>query len=104
MEYDGQNHIIRIIGSWLGLTAKNNRTNKGVYKEMKEVLEPNYLAGGYTLHLYCKYENDKHDWNEFPHEYVEDSKNCKAICFRYARKDGWIIHRDSSATCPKCAK
>jgi len=62
---------------------------------------PNYYAAGYTLHLYCKYLNADHEFDEFPHEYFG---HYGPEVFRGARQQGWIIHRDRTATCPKCAK
>ena len=61
------------------------------------------IASGYTLELYCDLLNSNHEWREFPHEYASDEKNCKAACFRQARKDGWKITRDRQAICPKCS-
>lgn len=58
--------------------------------------------GSYDLHLYCKWQNPAHDWDEFPWEVVEHETRPKAE--RAARKSGWVFHRDGSATCPKCAR
>ena len=62
---------------------------------------PNYYASGYTLHLYCKYLNAEHEFDEFPHEFFDQHG---PVTFSQARAHGWIIHKDRTATCPKCAK
>lgn len=52
--------------------------------------------------LYCKYWGDwEHNFGTWGVEYfAETEAQCKAA----ARKDGWIIHRDRTATCPGCAR
>jgi hypothetical protein len=66
--------------------------------------DPNALRcpGGYSLHLYCKWINPEHAFNEFPHE----PEGCQtyAQAARIARRWGWVLHADGTATCPKCAK
>lgn len=63
---------------------------------------------GYTLALYCdNLEQDycfggHHEWNEFPHEYLHSERG--SACRAEARKDGWILKRDGTAICPKCAR
>lgn len=69
--------------------------------KIKPLDNPNYLASGYTLHLYCKWLNEDHRWDEFPHEYFDQHG---PTTYSNARKAGWIIHKDRTATCPKCAK
>lgn len=68
-------------------------------------MEPNPKANmvveGYDLHMYCKWENTRHRWGEFPHEFGGPDR---ADARKQARKRGWIFHRDGYATCPKCAK
>lgn len=64
---------------------------------------PEHCPGCYSLHMYCKYENPAHVWNEFPHEFGEGCETggeARAI----ARRCGWILHRDGTATCPKCVR
>lgn len=58
-------------------------------------------VSGYTLDLYCDGDNDKHSWNEFPHEYLDSERG--SVCRRMAREDGWVIRSDE-AFCPKCKK
>lgn len=64
------------------------------------------IASGYTLNLYC--DNEKaHSWLNDPSafsEFSSDEKNCKAICFRMAKKSGWKIKRDGTCLCPNCVK
>jgi hypothetical protein len=63
---------------------------------------PIYCPGAYDLHLYCKYENPAHRFDEFPHEYSGDFQTYGEAA-KAARSVGWILHRDGTATCPKCA-
>ena len=62
---------------------------------------PEYCPGGYCLHLYCKYENPAHRFDEFPWEIAQVETGAEAR--RGARAFGWVLHRDGTATCPKCA-
>ena len=57
-------------------------------------------AGTYTLQLYCDNESDKHEWGEFPHEYVHE---LGSKCRKMARKAGWVKMGELDL-CPKCAK
>lgn len=62
---------------------------------------PQHLAGCYMLHLYCRYDSERHVYGEFPHEYTRElGTECRAR----AKRAGWKFHRDGAATCPKCAK
>lgn len=63
---------------------------------------PDYCPGSYDLHLYCKYENPRHGWDEFPHHYSGEYQTYGEAAAA-ARSAGWILHRDGLATCPKCA-
>lgn len=63
--------------------------------------DPHLCPGAYTLDAYCKYEFDDHGWHEFPHQFVEQTSR---QCAKKAKSRGWILHRDRTATCPKCAK
>ena len=60
---------------------------------------PCEYSSGYSLNLYCKWENEEHDFQEFPHEYDSETFG---ECAKAARNRGWIIHRNRLATCPKC--
>lgn len=60
-----------------------------------------YLAGCYSLDLYCKWNNPAHAYAEFPHNF---NAELGSTCRKLAKRAGWIIHRDNTATCPKCAK
>jgi hypothetical protein len=62
---------------------------------------PQFIASGYSLDLYCSYKNAEHKHAEFPHNYsCEDKKDA----YKNAKQAGWVIHKDRTATCPKCAK
>lgn len=63
---------------------------------------PERCPGIYVLHLYCKYENPDHGFEEFPHEPHPCQTHGEAA--RMARSWGWSLHRDGTATCPRCAK
>jgi hypothetical protein len=67
----------------------------------KLLANPIFWAGAYSLHLYCKYENAQHGFDEFPHEIYDCQTYGEAAS--KARSLGWILHRDNTATCPKCA-
>lgn len=55
------------------------------------------------MHFYCKYENPDHGFEEMPWELVDFETRAQSISA--ARGAGWMFHRkDSTATCPKCAK
>ena len=60
------------------------------------------MASGYSLHLYCdlRSEPSPHTWNEFPHEYGEETFG-QAV--KEARSDGWLFRRDGTHVCPKCS-
>lgn len=64
--------------------------------------KPEHHPAAYSYHAYCRYENRDHDWREFPHE----PEGCQTLGEAVAalRAYGWIIHRDRTGTCPKCAK
>lgn len=66
------------------------------------VANPEHCPGDYVLHLYCRYKNPDHRWDEFPWQ-VTDCETGGAARSA-ARKMGWILHRDRTATCPKCAR
>jgi len=57
------------------------------------------IIGGYTLDLYCDQENENHEYNEFPQKYYHEQGS---VCRARARKAGWVLHKDGTATCPKC--
>lgn len=64
--------------------------------------KPTLCPGSYDLHLYCDHENPAHGFREFPWHISEfqTSRDARAA----ARRKGWKLHRDGSATCPKCSK
>ncbi len=67
----------------------------------ERVPQPLAYAGCYSLHLYCDRHNFDHGWDEFPHQYDSYEKGTEARSA--ARRDGWVIHKDRTATCPKCS-
>ena len=64
--------------------------------------EPEVCPGTYDLDLYCKYDNPDHGAYEFPWIIVDYPTYGQAK--RHAQQQGWVIHRDMTATCPKCAR
>lgn len=62
-------------------------------------------AGGYSLHVYCKYANDLHAWNpHHPSLFQQFEGQTESECNRSARRRGWILHKDGTSTCPMCAR
>lgn len=66
------------------------------------VAKPLQYASGYSLDLYCDHDNQRHRFDEFPHQFTgETFKECATT----AREKGWVIKtRGRTATCPKCAR
>lgn len=75
---------------------------------------PYRIASGYTLDLYCK-NNCITTFAAGPSDgsvrintalasYFADGKNCYAEVRKQARAEGWILHKDNTATCPECNK
>jgi hypothetical protein len=57
--------------------------------------------GGYALDLYCDHIAPWHEHNGFPHTFhSETGSNAR----KQARRTGWKLHDDGTATCPRCAK
>ena len=83
------------------LTEANRREEGPKKADIRPLEEPEYCPGGYSLHLYCKYANPSHRYNEFPWEITDQETLGRSRSA--ARRWGWIIHRDGTATCPKCA-
>lgn len=62
---------------------------------------PMQYASGYTLDLYCDHSNERHGFDEFPHQYTGETFG---ECAKEARRNGWIIRSGArTATCPKCS-
>src|ERR1035437_10194182 len=57
-------------------------------------------VGCYTLNLYCDYKAHVPKFNEFPREYTDE---LGVRCRKAAKRAGWILSFDGTATCPKCA-
>lgn len=57
-------------------------------------------AGAYSLHLYCDRVNvQAHPFDTGFAEYVGETLG---ECLKQARQRGWVIHKDRTATCPRC--
>lgn len=69
-------------------------------KTLKQLKSPKKIDAGFTADFFCKYHNHEHEADEFPYT-VEAMSWGEAI--NKARTVGWIVHRDHTATCPKCA-
>lgn len=54
------------------------------------------VVSGYTLMLYCDCEECERTnyFFQIQEEYTSDTSNCKAECFKTAKKDGWRITKD----------
>ncbi len=62
------------------------------------------IARGYTLDLYCEYDQDfnAHGGIRFPHQFCGETWSETS---KEARRRGWRISADKSkALCPSCAK
>lgn len=73
--------------------------------KLKRVEHPMTCPAGYSMDLYCdrfsgRYDDGVHTQGEFPHQYQGQSYSDSA---RRATHHGWILHRDYTATCPKCS-
>ena len=68
---------------------------------MKPNPKANMFVEGYDLHMYCRWENPRHNYDDFPQQFAGSHR---ADTRKQAKKVGWIFHRDGYATCPKCAK
>lgn len=79
----------------------DNTDIPGLQTEFRKLQHPNGCPGCYTLDLYCDHTNPAHCWDEFPHQFLaETGGNCR----KQAKARGWKLHRDDTATCPKCMK
>jgi hypothetical protein len=70
----------------------------------KPVLRPNPLpvVEGWAMDLYCKYTADViHDIDTHGVSY---GGHTRADARAQAKEAGWILHRDGTATCRRCAK
>lgn len=65
---------------------------------MERLTDPLPYAGCYTLDLYCKYKHPPgiSGFAQYTSEKGSDAKSD-------ARADGWVIHDDRTATCPRCS-
>jgi len=63
---------------------------------------PQVVVEGWALDLYCRYNVDVvHDMDSWG---VSIGGFSKSDARAEAKALGWVIHRDRTATCPKCAK
>jgi hypothetical protein len=71
---------------------------------LKRVENPISCPEGYSMDLYCDRWDGSfdtvHGYAPFPVQYHGDTRG---ECAREARRDGWILHTDYTATCPKCS-
>lgn len=63
---------------------------------MTRLPEPNQYAGCYELHVYCD-QQECTRWGLGQFQGDTAGEACKV-----ARKRGWRIHSDRTATCPVC--
>lgn len=62
--------------------------------------EPIHYASGYTVDLYC--DQDLSTWLHWPSQtFCGESLR---ECLQQARRSGWKIHKDRTATCGMCMK
>lgn len=54
----------------------------------------------YALDLYCDNESDKHDFQEFPHQFIHEYGSA---CRTTAKRAGWLFTKDGRHLCPKCS-
>lgn len=60
---------------------------------------PRKIDSAYKADFFCKYQNRAHVEGEFP---VHLEGESWGDTISKARKLGWVVHRDHTATCPKC--
>jgi hypothetical protein len=64
-----------------------------------KLADPIACPGAYDLTLYCDHENDEHPRRDY---HVQIIGETASECRRIARKQGWKLHADNYATCPRC--
>lgn len=73
--------------------------------KLKRVADPMICPGSYEMDLYCDHYagcyDEVHGYRPFPHQYHGETRGDVA---RQARRRGWVLHKDGTATCPKCSK
>jgi hypothetical protein len=62
--------------------------------------DPSHYAAGYSLDLYCDSAVDSWKHRHCSSYYGQTF----AQCAKDARSEGWVIHKDRTATCPVCLK
>lgn len=64
--------------------------------------DPLPVVEGWAMDLYCRYTvGVGHDIDTHG---VSIGGNDRADARRQAKNMGWVLHRDGTATCPRCAK
>ena len=82
------------------LSEKHNLKGFSSSREMFKESDLDFVYIG--LVLYCDHkDHPKDDYRSVHGEYQEEYGS---ICRTMARRDGWILHRDFTATCPLCNK
>lgn len=66
---------------------------------LKIARSPKKIDAAYKADFFCKYQNRAHEEGEFP---VHLEGESWGDTISKARKLGWVVHRDHTATCPKC--
>lgn len=68
--------------------------------DLPRVSNPLFYASGYTVDLYCDRKRDP-----WAHRHCESFfGETRKECLRAARKAGWLVRKDRTATCPVCQK
>ena len=65
---------------------------------LKLVSAPVPCPYGFSIDMYCKWDNPAHEWGQIVNFYGRD----RAETFRQFRAAGWVLHKDNTATCPQC--
>lgn len=69
---------------------------------MKLREQPQEIVEGWAMDLYCRYIVDyRHDADTWG---VSIGGPSKHEAHKEARRLGWRLHRDGTATCPRCMK
>lgn len=64
--------------------------------------DPLPVVEGWAMDLYCRYTVDvEHDMDTHG---VSIGGADRADARRQAKAMGWVLHRDGTASCPRCAK
>ena len=66
-----------------------------------------HISSGYTIDLYCRNENNgcacpEYLGNEPQDMVATEGPHCYYEARKEARRRGWTLHKDGTATCPYC--